>query len=126
MGVSTRRSDGKSVQLVAPVDVTGGDPVLIDGWHGIADTDAAAGDLVSVEVEASVHELELASGETGASVGDVVYITGDTAGEDVALGLDPADGGVAFAKIVEVDDTNELIVLGRLLENRPDATSPAA
>lgn len=120
---NTRRTDGKAVQLVAPVDVEAGDPVLIDGWHGVAVTGAAADELVAVEVEASVHELELASGETGASVGDIVYITGDTAGEDVALGLDPADGGVAFAKIVEVDDDNELIVLGRLLENRPDATS---
>lgn len=122
MGVNTRRTDGKAVQLVAPVDVSGGDPVLIDGWHGIAVTDAAADELVAVEVEASVHELELAEGETGASVGDIVYLHGDTASEDVSLELTAA-GGIAFAKIVEVDDDNELIVLGRLLENRPDATS---
>lgn len=122
MGVNTRRTDGKAVQLVAPVDVSGGDPVLIDGWHGIAVTDAVADDLVAVEVEASVHELELAEGETGASVGDIVYLHGTTAGEDVSLELTAA-GGIAFAKIVEVDDDNELIVLGRLLENRPDATS---
>ena len=122
MGVSTRRTDGKSIQLVAPVDVVGGDPVLINGWHGIADTDAAAGKLVSVEIEASVHELELASGETGAEVGDIVYIEGDTAGEDVSLELTQT-AGPAFAKIVEVDATNQLIVLGRLLENRPDAVS---
>ena len=126
MGVNTRRTDGKAVQLVAPVDVTGGDPVLIDGWHGIAVTDAVADELVAVEVEASVHELELAAGETGASVGDVVYIDGTTATEDVELVLTPTATSQAFAKIVEVDDDNELIVLGRLLENRPDATSPAA
>lgn len=119
MGVNTRRTDGKSVQLVAPVDVTGGDPVLIDGWHGIAVTDAAADELVAVEVEASVHELELEAGSTPA-VGDVVYIHGTTAGEDVTLDLTAASG-TAFAKVVEVDDTNALIVLGRLLENRPDA-----
>lgn len=122
MGVNTRRTDGKAVQLVAPVDVLGGDPVLIDGWHGVAVTDAAADELVAVEVEASVHELELAAGATGAAVGDIVYAHGDTAGEDLELNL-TALGGVAFAKIVEVDDDNELIVLGRLLENRPDATS---
>jgi predicted RecA/RadA family phage recombinase len=119
---NTRRTDGKAVQLVAPVAVEAGEPVLINGWHGVAVRGTQAGDLVAVEVEASVHELELASGATGAEVGDIVYIHGDTEGEDVALNL-TATGGVAFAKIVEVDDDNELIVLGRLLENRPDATS---
>lgn len=122
MSANTRRTDGKSLQLVVPATTTdgvqGGDPVLVDGWHGIADTRAAAGELVSVEVEASVHELELATGETGAAVGDNVYITGSTATNDVELVLD--DGGATpnrkFAKIVEVDDDNELIVLGRLAE----------
>lgn len=119
---NTRRTDGKAVQLVAPVDVEAGEPVLINGWHGVAVRGTKADDLVAVEVEASVHELELASGETGAQVGDIVFIHGDTASEDVTLELE-ASGGVAFAKIVEVDDENELIVLGRLLENRPSATS---
>lgn len=122
MGVNTRRTDGASLQLVAPADVVGGSPVLIDGWHGIAETDAAEGQLVAVAVEAAVFELELAEGATGAGVGDIVYAHGDTEGEDLELNLTAA-GGVAFAKIVEVDDDNELIVLGRLLENRPDATS---
>lgn len=119
---NTRRTDGKAVQLVAPVDVDTGEPVLIDGWHGVAVRKTEATDLVAVEVESSVHELELASGETGAGVGDIVYIHGDTANENVELKLE-ASGGVAFAKIVEVDNDNELIVLGRLLENRPSATS---
>jgi len=121
MGVNTRRTDGKSVQLVAPADVVGGEPVLINGWFGIADTDAAEDELVSVEVESSVHELELVAGTTGVDVGDVVYIHGTTAGGNVTLDLTAASG-IAFAKIVEVDATNNLIVLGRLLENRPDAT----
>lgn len=120
MGVSTRRTDGKSIQLVAPADVVGGDPVLINGWHGIADTDAADGDLVSVEVEASVHEMLLAAGSP--VVGDIVYIHGDTNSGNVTLNLTAASG-VAFAKVVEVDGTNNKIVLGRLLENRPDAIS---
>lgn len=117
MGVSTRRTDGKSVQLVAPVDVVGGDPVLIDGWHGIADTDASADSLVSVEIEPSVHELKLADGVTGADVGDVVYLHGTTATEDVVLNLTATDG-TAFAKIVEVDDDDATVVFGKLLENR--------
>lgn len=119
MSANTRRTDGKSLQLVVPASasagVQGGDPVLIDGWHGIADTRAAAGELVSVEVEASVHELELAAGQTGAEIGDTVYIAGETADEDVVLTL-VATGNRKFAKIVEVDDDNELIVLGRIAE----------
>lgn len=117
---NTRRTDGKAVQLVAPVDVAAGEPVLIDGWHGIAVRSAKEGELVAVEVEASVHELELAAGNP--AVGSIVYIHGDTEGEDVALNLTAASG-IAFAKVVEVDGTNNKIVLGRLLENRPDATS---
>jgi predicted RecA/RadA family phage recombinase len=116
MGVNTRRTDGKSVQLVAPVDVEGGDPVVINGWHGIADTDAEAGDLVSVEIEPSVHELELANGTTGQAIGSVVYVHGTTAGANVTLDV-TASGGTKFAKIVEIDGTNPLIVLGKLLEN---------
>lgn len=118
MGVNTRRTDGKSVQLVAPADVTGGDPVLIDNWHGIAVTDAADGELVAVEVEASVHELELAAGSP--VVGDIVYLHGTTNGGNVTLDL-TSTSGIPFAKVVEVDDTDDSIVLGRLLENRTDA-----
>ena len=116
MGVNTRRTDGKSVQLVAPVDVLGGDPVLIDGWHGIADTDAAEDNLVSVEVEPSVHELKLVDGTTGVDVGDIVYLHGTTAGENVTLDL-TSTAGIKFAKIVEVDDDDQTVVLAKLLEN---------
>ena len=117
MGVNTRRTDGKSVQLVAPADITGGDPVVIDGWHGIADADAKEDSLVSVEVEPSVHELKLVDGTTGVDVGDVVYVHGTTAGGNVTLDL-TSTAGVAFAKIVEVDDDDQTVVFGKLLENR--------
>lgn len=122
MGVNTRRTDGQSVQLVAPVDVVGGDPAYVDGFHGIVEKDTGEGGLFALAIDQGVYELELADGETGASVGDIVYLHGDTEGEDLTLEL-TASGGVAFAKIVEVDGDDELIVLGKLLENRPDATS---
>lgn len=116
MGVATRRTDGKAVQLVTPVAVEGGDPVVIDGWHGIAVADADADKLVAVEVEPSVHELKLVDGTVG-TVGAVVYVHGTTETEDVTLDLTAADG-VAFAKIVEVDGDDTSVVFGKLLENR--------
>jgi predicted RecA/RadA family phage recombinase len=115
MGVATRRTDGKAVQLVAPADIEGGDPVVIDGWHGIAVTDAADGELVAVEVEPSVHELKLVDGTVG-TVGAIVYVHGDTDGGDVTLDLTATDG-TKFAKIVEVDGTDSSVVFGKLLEN---------
>lgn len=118
MGVNTQRTDGKSIQLVAPADVVGGEPVYINGWFGIAETDADDGDLVAVAVDDSVYELDLAAGTP--AVGDIVYIHGDTNSGNVALNTTAASG-IAFAKVVEVDGTDGTIVLGKLLDNRPDA-----
>lgn len=120
MGVNTQRTDGKSIQLVAPVDVVGGDPVYINGWFGIAETDTDADDLVAVAIDGSVYELELAAGTP--AVGDIVYLHGDTEGEDLVLNT-TALAGIPFAKVVEVDGTDPQVVLGKLLENRPDAVS---
>ncbi len=120
MGANTQRTDGKSIQLVAPADVVGGSPVYINGWFGIAETDAEDGDLVAVAVDDSVYELELAAGTP--SIGSIVYLHGDTNSENVTLNLTAASG-IPFAKVVEVDGTDDDIVLGKLLENRPDAIS---
>lgn len=115
MGVATRRTDGKSVQLVAPVAVEGGDPVVINGWHGIAVTDAAVNELVAVEVEPSVHELKLVDGTVG-TIGAIVYVHGTTAGDNVTLDL-TATAGTKFAKVVEVDATDSSVVFAKLIEN---------
>lgn len=120
MGVNTRRTDGLSVQLVAPADVVGGQPVYINGWHGIAETDAADGSLVAVAVEPAVYELDLAAGSP--SIGSIVYLHGDTNSGNVTLNVTAASG-IPFAKVVEVDAVDGTIVLGKILENRPDAIS---
>ena len=117
MGVATRRTDGKAVQLVTPVAVEGGDPVNINGWRGIAVTDAGVSETVAVEVESSVHELKLVDGTTGAAIGGIVYMHGATSTDDVTLDL-TSTGGTAFAKIVEVDSNDATVVFARLLENR--------
>src|SRR3954451_3006771 len=78
-GQSTRRSDGKAVNVVVPVGQTWnyGDAVYADGYVGIAQTSGVAGDVVALEIEAgAVHELTV-PGTIATNKGDLVYITLD-------------------------------------------------
>ena len=116
MGVNTQRTDGESIQVVAPVDVVGGSAAVINGFHGIIERDTEATKLVALAVNSAVYEIELAGGTSSPTIGDIVYIHGTTAGANIVLDK-TASGGTKFGKIVEVDATNPLVVLVKHLEN---------
>ena len=95
----TFRQDGKSVDVVADVDVTKGDVVLAQGFHGIAMSDAAAGDTVAIEVESRVHALNV--GALAAAKGAQLYISASKT-------LTTTNTDRYFGRVVRAKDSNNV------------------
>lgn len=100
----TLRSDGKAVDVVVSADVTKGDPVVAQGWHGIAMADAASGDTVALEVASREHELVVDSGVVAAK-GDVLYITPDGVLDDTSN----SGANAPFIKVTVAKDSNNVV-----------------
>lgn len=112
-GTATRRTEGKAIDLVVPSGQTwtAGKPVFAQGWHGIALGAGAQGEAVAVEIEPSVHEVDLGASITGAK-GDIIYINPSTGALTSTAAAMRAFGKVVLAK----DSTNKAYL--RILENR--------
>lgn len=98
----TLRSDGKAVDVVVTADVTKGDVVLVDGFHGIAMGSAASGEEVALEIATREHEITV-PGSVTAPKGTTLYLT--SAGVITAT----ATGNRAFAKVTVAKDANNVV-----------------
>lgn len=96
----TFRQDGKAVDVVVTAAVEKGDPVVAQGFFGIAMGTVASGETVALEVAQRVHALNLGSvaGAKGASI----YIT--SAGVLTAT----SSGNTLFGKVVRAKDSNNV------------------
>lgn len=106
-------TDGKAVEVTIPsgVTVVKDQAVNIDGWHGIAMEDGAAGDVIAIEVASRVHTIEVGSTITAAK-GDVLYITKD----DTNV-VNNTTTDRPFGKVVVAKDSNNIVAV-RVLENK--------
>lgn len=100
-------SDGNAVDVTADRAVTKGDPVVFEGFHGIAMQDAASGDELALEVSLREHEISV-PGSVTAAKGDVLYIT------DAGTVTNTSSGNRAFFKVTQAKDANN-VVWGLLL-----------
>ena len=102
MAKESFRSDGKSVDVVVATDVQKGDPVVAEGWHGIALGNAASGEAVAIEVAEREHLLNV--GAVAAAKGAILYLT--PAG---ALAATSASGANRAAfKVTKAKDANNV------------------
>lgn len=98
----TLRSDGKAVDVVADKSVTKGDPVLLEGFHGIAMSDASSGDTLAIEIALREHEINVGASVTAAK-GDVLYLASDGSITNTST------GNRAFAKVTLAKDANNYV-----------------
>ena len=112
-GKATRRTDGMAIDVVVPAGMTvqAGDPVYIDGWHGIAMAAGEEDDIIALEVGPFVHEITLGAAVT-ADKGDILYITTDGTNT-----VDATNTNREAFKVVKAKDANNVAWV-RILENR--------
>lgn len=103
--MSSFRSDGKAVDVTLDAAVEKNDPVLQEGWAGIALADGDSGDTIAIEVERE-HEIVVGSSVTAAK-GDILYIS--DAGVITNTNTDRP-----FMKVTIAKDAND-VVAGKLL-----------
>lgn len=108
--MSNLRNDGLAVEVTLTKAVSKGDPVIDDGFHGVAMTDGAIGDVIAIEIAPRVYEFDL--GVTAGAKGDVLDIE-NTDNTLVASGA----GDAVFGIVTEAKDANGFAWV-KLLENR--------
>lgn len=94
-------SDGKAVNVTLTSTVAKGDPVVADGFFGIAMSAGSSGDDIALEIEQRVHEIEVGAGITAAK-GDVLYIDEDGA-------VTNTDTDTPFMKVLVAKDSNNVV-----------------
>jgi len=98
--MSMRQQGGAVDVTVTQEAVLKGEPVLADGFHGIAMQNASSGDEIAIEIAQRVHELNV--GSLTAAKGDILYIT--AAG---AL-TNTVGSNKKFGKVVSAKDSNSI------------------
>jgi predicted RecA/RadA family phage recombinase len=98
----TLRSDGKAVDVAAPADITKGDVVLANGFHGIAMASASSGETVALEIALREHEV-VVPGSVSAAKGATLYLT--SAGAITAT----AGSNRPFLKVTVAKDSNNVV-----------------
>lgn len=99
--------EARHITIPAPGQVKSGDPVVVGGIAGVAQTDAKDGDLVTLWLDGS---YEIACMDTKAKVGDVVYAELD--GARVLYG--PGDNGrkvAPFGVVIRNKSVNSYVGL---------------
>lgn len=114
-------SDGKAVDVQLEYTVPGqGEPVLVDGWLGLAMESANSGDYTALSIDQREYQFELPSG-LSVSKGDTVYVTSADVTEhvipDSAYSTTSGAGKVALLKATadEVSYGDNVMVTGILL-----------
>lgn len=103
--MASKRTDGRAVDVVSAVELEKDTPVYLQGFHGFTMDRVDAGESVAIDVAEQVWEFEVPGAVTAAK-GDTLYISTD--GNHTISGTAGA-GVVAFAKVVEAKDANNIV-----------------
>lgn len=102
----SKRTDGKSIDVVAAGVRTKDVPVVEEGFIGFPMTDAASGETYALNVEEAVFEFSVASG-VAAAKGALLYMS-------AANAITATNTDRAFVRVVKAKDGNN-VVWGKLL-----------
>jgi hypothetical protein len=91
--------------------VNAGDPVYIDGFHGIAVGNGDEGEIIAIETAPYDHEITIGAG-VAAAKGATLYITTD--GTNV---VNATNTNRAAFKVVRAKNADNVVWV-RILENR--------
>lgn len=101
-----KRTDGRAVDVVVSGAAVEKDaPVYFSGFHGFTMNRAAVGEAVALDVAEQVWEFTVPGG-VAAAKGATLYISTNGAHTIAATG---GAGFVAFAKVVEAKDANNVV-----------------
>lgn len=100
-----KRTDGRAIDVVAAAPLEKDVPVYISGFHGFTMDRAETGEAVAIDVAEQVWEFAIPSG-VSAPKGTTLYIKTDGTH---AITATAATGYVAFAKVVEAKDANNIV-----------------
>lgn len=113
-------SDGKSVNVNLLYTVTKGQPIVADGWLGIAGANGASGETIALTADDREYQFLVPAG-LSVSKGDIVYITVATVTghypDDEAYTTSAGAGKVAFFKATADKDANNIVTGVMLAHN---------
>lgn len=105
-------SDGKSVDVDLLYTVTKGQPIVADGWLGIAGETANSGATIALIADNREYQFLVPAG-LSVSKGNIVYITVATVTghypDDEAYTTSAGAGKVAFFKATADKDANNIV-----------------
>lgn len=113
-------SDGKAVNVDLLYTVAKGQPIVVDGWTGIAGGDGASGETIALIADNREYQFLVPTG-LSVSKGDIVYITVATVTghypDDEAYTTSAGAGKVAFFKATADKDANDIVTGVMLAHN---------
>ena len=105
-------SDGKAVNVDLLYTVLKGQPIVVDGWLGLAGGSGDSGDEVALVADNREYQFLVPTG-LSVSKGDIVYITVATVTghypDDEAYTTSAGGGKVAFFKATADKDANDIV-----------------
>lgn len=103
--MAKKRTDGRAVDVVAAAALEKDTPVYISGFHGFTMDRAEAGESVAIDVAEQVWEFDVPPA-VAAAKGATLYISTDGTH---TISATAGAGVVAFAKVVEAKDANNVV-----------------
>lgn len=113
-------SDGKAVNVGLLYTVTKGQPIVAEGWLGIAGGSGDSGDTIALIADDREYQFLVPTGLTVAK-GDIVYVTVATITghypDDEAYTTSAGAGKLAFFKATAAKDANDIVTGVMLAHN---------
>ena len=113
-------SDGKSVNVDLTSTVLKGQPIVVDGWVGLAGASGDSGDTIALVADDREYQFLVPAGLSVAK-GAIVYITVATITghypDDEAYTTSAGAGKVAFFKATAAKDGNNIVTGVMLAHN---------
>jgi hypothetical protein len=113
-------SDGKAVNVDLLYTVTKGQPIVVEGWLGLAGGAGASGDTIALIADDREYQFLVPTGLT-VTKGLIVYITVATVTghypDDEAYTTSAGEGKVAFFKATADKDDNDIVTGVMLAHN---------
>ncbi len=113
-------SDGKAVNVGLLYTVAKGQPIVAEGWLGLAGGDGDSGDTIALVADNREYQFLVPSG-LSVSKGAIVYITVATITghypDDEAYTTSAGSGKVAFFKATAAKDSNNIVTGVMLASN---------